>query len=151
MAKIMRFFKLESRKKRNFCFTVLLPNLNWRWWQRFQLANDFGCSFIGRDSFPKQALVFTCLQYKSFENTGKRRNCWQQAVSHFPTVFSTLLDNFLPISSNLKLSPANFFSLEESKFVIWERVNDSTEIKDQDQAACMCRLILFYTLPQITA
>ena len=25
--------------------------------------------------FPKQALVFTCLQYKSFENTGKRRNC----------------------------------------------------------------------------
>ena len=25
--------------------------------------------------FPKQALVFMSLQYKSFENTGKRRNC----------------------------------------------------------------------------
>ena len=25
--------------------------------------------------FPKQSHVFTCLQLKSFENTGKRRNC----------------------------------------------------------------------------
>ena len=25
--------------------------------------------------FPKQTLDFTCLQYNSFENTGKRRNC----------------------------------------------------------------------------
>ena len=30
-------------------------------------------------------------------------------------VFSTCLDNFLPFSSNLKLSSANSFSLEESK------------------------------------
>ena len=33
----------------------------------------------------------------------------------FPTVFSTLLENFLPYSLNLKLSPANSFSMEESK------------------------------------
>ena len=33
----------------------------------------------------------------------------------FPTVFSTHLRNFLPFSSNLKLSSANPFSLEESK------------------------------------
>ena len=33
----------------------------------------------------------------------------------FPTVFSTRLDNFQPFSSNLKLSSANSFSLEESK------------------------------------
>ena len=37
------------------------------------------------------------------------------AISPFPTVFSTRLDNFLPFSSNLKLSSANSFSLEESK------------------------------------
>ena len=44
----------------------------------------------------------------------KRRNCsW--AISPFPTVFSTRLDNFLPFSSNLTLSSANSFSLEESK------------------------------------
>ena len=30
-------------------------------------------------------------------------------------MFSTCLDNFLPFSSNLKLSSANSFSLEESK------------------------------------
>ena len=45
-----------------------------------------------------------------FENTvGKG------AISPFPTVFSTRLDNFLPFLSNLKLSSANSFSLEESK------------------------------------
>ena len=33
----------------------------------------------------------------------------------FPTVFSTLLNNSLPFSSNLKLSSANSFSLEESE------------------------------------
>ena len=38
-----------------------------------------------------------------------------QAISPFPTVFSTGLKNFLPFSSNLKLLSANSFSLEESK------------------------------------
>ena len=37
------------------------------------------------------------------------------AISPFPTEFSTRLDSFLPFSSNLKLSSANSFSLEESK------------------------------------
>ena len=46
---------------------------------------------------------------------GKRRNCLLRAISPFPTVFSTFLDNFLPFSPNVKLSSANFFSLEESK------------------------------------
>ena len=45
----------------------------------------------------------------------KRRNCLEQAISPFPTVFSTRLDNLLPFSSSLKLSSANPFSLEESK------------------------------------
>ena len=31
----------------------------------------------------------------------------------FSQCFSTHLDNFMPFSSNLKLSSANFFSLEE--------------------------------------
>ena len=59
--------------------------------------------------FPKQALVFMCLQYKSFENTvGK------EEIAH-NILFSTHLENFLPFSSNLKLSSANSFNLEESK------------------------------------
>ena len=58
--------------------------------------------------FPKQVPVFTCLLYKSFENT-------VGAISPFPKVFSICLENFLPFSSNFKLPSANSFSLEESK------------------------------------
>ena len=66
--------------------------------------------------FPKQALAFMCLKYKSLENTvGKRRNCSLRAISPFPTVFSALLKNFLTFSSNLTLSSLNSFSLEKSK------------------------------------
>ena len=36
-------------------------------------------------------------------------------IAPFPTVFSTLLENFLPFTFNSKLSSANSFSLEESK------------------------------------
>ena len=50
-----------------------------------------------------------------WKHCGKRRNCSSWAISPFPTVFSTGLDNFVPFSSNLKLSSANSFSLEESK------------------------------------
>ena len=48
--------------------------------------------------------------YMSFKNTvGKG------AMSPFPTVFSTFFENFLPFSSNLKLSSVQSFSVEESK------------------------------------
>ena len=60
--------------------------------------------------FPNKPLFFTCLQSKSFENTvGKG-----EIASPFPTLFSIFLENFLPFSSNSKLSPANSFSLKES-------------------------------------
>ena len=41
----------------------------------------------------------------------------------FPQCFLPIWMNFLPSSSNLKVLSANSFSLEESKFVTWERVN----------------------------
>ena len=50
-----------------------------------------------------------------WKHCGKRRNCSYRAISPFPAVFSTCLDNFLPFLSNLKLSSANSFSLDESK------------------------------------
>ena len=43
------------------------------------------------------------------KHCGKRRNC---SYSVFPTVFSILLENFLPFYSNLKLSSVSSFSLE---------------------------------------
>ena len=39
----------------------------------------------------------------------------KRAISPFPTVFSTLLENFLLFSLSSKLSCVNSFSLEESK------------------------------------
>ena len=50
-----------------------------------------------------------------WKHCGKRRNCSKWAISPFPTMFSTCLENFLPCSSKWKLSSANSFSLEESK------------------------------------
>ena len=42
----------------------------------------------------------------------KTRNCSLWAISPFLTVFSNQLKNFIPFSSNLKLSSANSFNLE---------------------------------------
>ena len=64
--------------------------------------------------FPKQALVFTCQQYKSFENTKEKGENWW-AISPFPTVFSTRLEYCLSFLSNLKLYAVNSLSLEGSK------------------------------------
>ena len=73
--------------------------------------------------FPEQALVFTCLQHKSFENTVEKGEiaCNKQFLL-FP-VFSTFFKNFLQFSSNLKLSVANSFSSEESKIGCLGKVN----------------------------
>ena len=61
---------------------------------------------------------FMCLQCKTFENTvGKGEIARNEQISPFPTLFSTCLKNFLPFSSDLKLSSANSFSLEESKIL----------------------------------
>ena len=67
--------------------------------------------------FPKQALVFTCLQYKSFENTVEKGEiaCYKRAISPFSTAFSALFGKLHAVSSNLTLSSANSFSSEESK------------------------------------
>ena len=64
--------------------------------------------------FPKQALVLTCLQYKSFENTvGKGEIAVTSNFSFSHSVFYPL-ENFLPFSSNLTLLSATSFRLEES-------------------------------------
>ena len=60
-------------------------------------------------------LLFTCLQYKTIENNvGKE----EIAISPLSTVFSTHLENFLPFSSNSKLSYADTFSLDESEICL---------------------------------
>ena len=92
-------------------------------WARFKLssANAFSFDEAKHLLFGKElthSLTMTPFDIPGkqafWKHCGKRRNCsW--AIFPFPTVFSTCLDYFLPFSSNLKLSSANSFSLEESK------------------------------------
>ena len=98
-------------------------------WTISSEKEDLDCSFWGSLSF--KPTVVGCLLTHShtvtpfdapgkqafWKHCGKRRNCSLRAISPFPTVFSTHLDNFLPFSSNLKLSSANSFNLEESKIL----------------------------------
>ena len=66
--------------------------------------------------FPNKPWFFTCLQYKCFENTmGKGEIARNEQFLLFPTVFPTLLENFLSLSSNLKMSSLKSLSLEDSK------------------------------------
>ena len=71
---------------------------------------------------PKQALVFTCLQYKSFENTvGKGEIARNEQFLLFPQCFLSVWITFCHFHYNLLLSSANSSSLEESKICRLEK------------------------------
>ena len=89
--------------------------------------------------FPKQALVFICLQYKSLKTLWEKE---KRAISPFPTLFSTLLNDFLPFSLTLELSSAKSLSLEDSK-MIGERVKVTVLIHQPLEGPF---LILFYKI-----
>ena len=55
------------------------------------------------------------------KHCGTRRNCSYRAISPFPSLFFACLDNFLPFSSNIKLSYANSLSLEEFKTLLFNK------------------------------
>ena len=69
-----------------------------------------------------QAMVFMCLQHKSCGNTVEKKKimfvCSLPAISPFLTMFSTHLEIFMPFLSNLVLSSANSFNLEDSGICI---------------------------------
>ena len=110
------------------CFIPMSEIVNeLHWFRCMQLLSIWTRkNFVVLLTLSKQALVFMCLQYMAWKHCGKRRNCSWRAISPFPTVFSTHLENFLPFSSNLKLLSANTFSLEESKIC---RLGKSSELK----------------------
>ena len=69
------------------------------------------------------SLVFTCLQYNSFENTvGNGEITRYKQFLLFP-VFSTCIENFLPFSSKLNLSTAKSLVWRSLKIVVWKRIN----------------------------
>ena len=68
---------------------------------------DFFTSHI--DPFLNKLLLRVCCS-SLLKSCGKRRNSLLRAIPAFPTVFCTLLENFLPFSSNSKLLSANSLS-----------------------------------------
>ena len=71
--------------------------------------------------FSKQALVFMCLQYKSFENTVGKGEIIHNEQFFLFAVSSTLLIKFLLFSSNRKQSSAYCCSLKECKICHLEK------------------------------
>ena len=53
------------------------------------------------------------------KHCGKGRICLYRAISPFPKVFSTHLENFLQFSSNCILSSANSVSLDQAKLLLF--------------------------------
>ena len=77
--------------------------------------------------FPKQALVFTCLHYKSFENTaGKGEIARDEHFLLFPQCFLTIRITCSHVHqiSNCHLQTLSVW--KSLKFVVWERVNEAS-------------------------
>ena len=94
------------------CFVQ--PNFDLHWLQNL---NNYSREkrFEGQ-FFPKQALIFMCLQYKSLENctVGKGEFGLYEQFLLFAQCFLSFWITFCHFH-HLKLSSANSFSLEESK------------------------------------
>ena len=74
--------------------------------------------------FPKQALVFTCLQYKSFENiAGKGEIARNEQFLLFPQCFLYFQRTFYHFHQNQNCRLQTLSVWKSLKFVVWERVN----------------------------
>ena len=77
--------------------------------------------------FPKQALVFTCLLYKSFENTvGKGEIARNEQFRLFPQCFLPVFCHLHQVQ-NCRLQSLSVW--KSLKFVVWERVKESHRVK----------------------
>ena len=66
--------------------------------------------------FPNKPWILHVYSRSRFENTvGKGEIVRNKQAFPFPAAFCICLENFLPFSGHLKLSSANFISLEVSK------------------------------------
>ena len=83
---------------------------------RFQLVEWHYMGVLFNPVPNKPCMVFTCLQFKPFENTvGEGEIASNEKFLLFPLCFLPVWITFLPFSSNLEMSSANPFSLEGSK------------------------------------
>ena len=106
----------------SFIWCDLQEEQKWPFRSSFQCINNtlyFTYNYVSHHlakwglTLSQKSPTFTCLRYKSFENTvGKGEIARNEQFLLFP-VFSACLEKFLPFSSNLRLSFANSFILEE--------------------------------------
>ena len=75
--------------------------------------------------FPNKPWFLRIYCTSLLETCGKRRNGSQRAISPFPIVFSTRLENFLPFSSYLKYRLQTISGKKSLKFVVCDRVYNS--------------------------
>ena len=74
--------------------------------------------------FPKQALVFTCLHYRSFENTvGKGEIARNEEFLFLPQCFLPFWKTFCHFHQIKSCRLQTLLVWKTLKFVIWERVN----------------------------
>ena len=72
---------------------------------------------------PKQALVFTCLLYKSFKNTaGKEEIARNEQFLLFPQCFLPIQIDFCYFHQILNCRLQTLSVWTSPKFVVWERV-----------------------------
>ena len=94
-------------------------------WEWVKDRNNMYCSVtvVQILPIPKQALVFTCLQYMSYESTaGKGAIARNEQLLLFPQCFQPVWSTFCHFHQIL-----HTFSVWKSlKFVVWERVKPFT-------------------------
>ena len=85
------------------------------WYTKQQILCFNDCTSKSFNPFPKQGLVLRVCSISLLKTLWEKEKLLITRISPFPTMFSTHFENFLPFSSNLKLSSPNFFSLEASE------------------------------------
>ena len=79
--------------------------------------------------FPKQALVFMCLQFKSFENTvGKEEIAHNEQYLLFPQCFLPIWRTFCHFHQIKNCQLQTLTAWKGKKFVVWERIDKENVI-----------------------
>ena len=95
------------------------------------------CHLVMGLPFPKQALVFMCLQYKSFENkVGNREIAHNEQFLLFPQCFLPVWRTFCHFHHFWNCHPQTLSVWKSLKFVVWEWVKRLSFFLPADMQGC---------------
>ena len=115
--------------------TSVVKNLDWvvQLWPLLPLYGSVIHKLITFNPFPKQALVFTCLLYKSFKNTvDKEEIARNEQFLLFPPCFLSFWRTFHHFRKIWNCYLRTFSVQKGPKFVLWKRVKSFRVFKTQD-------------------